>query len=443
MDAEADSYAPRISDLQPSPCGDYGLACRPPTIWYMAQGYPVRGGHEAHILHYATEIRRHGFDTRVVVPDPLPVEEHLFIRQLRERGIPLESIADGVALRTNANFAALALPWAVAQMVKGRRPSFEAFRSNLQSRFTASGLREKIERDRPDIIHIFGRLADNLWDVLPVERVVFHHATEGRVDPHWTPEELARFRRFAEAGAVNFAPGRGVADNVRREFGIQRRIEPIFTICPDAAPAELIRKTITPTAAPCKPLRFGIVCRMIEEKGIAHLLEALRLFLARHRDVQFVFAGRGVLEETIDAFVEQHELDSVRRVPEFGSPVEALEQMDVFVHPSTSDAMPMAVAEAIMCARPCIVSRIGGLPDLVRDGVEGFVIEPGSAEAIAAAMERFVEMSSPAFADMCARARARYEDVCAPRQVAVGVAEFYREIVSRNQPDSEGEETTA
>ena len=42
------------------------------TVWYMAQGFPVSGGIEAHIVNYATELREHGCQVKVVVPDALP-----------------------------------------------------------------------------------------------------------------------------------------------------------------------------------------------------------------------------------------------------------------------------------------------------------------------------------------------------------------------------------
>jgi glycosyltransferase involved in cell wall biosynthesis len=61
---------------------------------------------------------------------------------------------------------------------------------------------------------------------------------------------------------------------------------------------------------------------------------------------------------------------------------------DAVLHPSTDDGMPNVVLEAMACARPVVVTRAGGLADLVRDGVNGFVVgERSLDEAIARALE--------------------------------------------------------
>ncbi len=397
-----------------------------PVIWYMAQGYAIRGGHEAHLLHFATEMRRHGFDTKIVVPDALPQTEHLFMRQLRERGIPLESLLDHVSHRATSLTALLFLPWALRESAVGRPPKWGRLRAFVGGRCVAAALRDKIKRENPDIIHILGRMADDLWDVFPAERCVFHHGTEGKVDASWTAEELRHFVDFAERAAVNLAPGQGVAENVHREFGIKRPIEPLFTICPDAA-GEISRRDVQD--AEKRQTRFGILCRMTEEKGIYTLLEALRLYCEKYGAIDFTFAGSGRLECNIADFIHANGLDGVRQVPEFESPVEILSTLDVFVHPSISDAMPMAVAEALMCGLPCIVTKIGGLPDLVRDGREGVLIEAASAGAIEKAMEQVASVGQAERVAMSERARRRYEDVCLPASVGGRLECIYRRLL--------------
>ena len=180
------------------------------------------------------------------------------------------------------------------------------------------------------------------------------------------------------------------------------------------------------------PLRFGMLCRMTPEKGIHDLLSALRLYRDRRGAVDFLLAGGGALEAEVRACVSQHALQGVRVVSTFESPVELLRTMDVFVHPSLSDAMPMAIAEALMCGLPCIVTRIGGIPDLVRDGQEGYLIEPGQPAQIVAAMERFQDMTPDGRAAFARRARARYEEVCRPDRVGAIVAGHYRQILAES-----------
>jgi glycosyltransferase involved in cell wall biosynthesis len=176
-------------------------------------------------------------------------------------------------------------------------------------------------------------------------------------------------------------------------------------------------------------LRFGILCRFAPQKGIAYILEALRIFRERHGIVQFTFAGQGPMEAEIRQFVDSHALPHVH-IERVRSASEILSGMDVFVHPGLDDAMPVSLVEALMCGVPCIATRVGGVPDLIRDGMEGLLIEPASAGQILQAMERFAAMSPAERLGFRQRARARYEECCLPEKVGALVADHYRQILN-------------
>jgi glycosyltransferase involved in cell wall biosynthesis len=389
----------------------------------MAAGYGLPAGIEAHILHYATELRNHGFDTGVVVFKPLPAAKHRFLEALESRGIPIASLqADGAA-RARNRIRALKPIWiAYTALVKRRKPNLTSFTLWSEGRAGVRELERRLAEERPDVIHVFGRLRTDAWDKLPAARTIHHEMMTGTVDRHWTEAELNDFRAYAERVARYFAPGTGVAENVHREFGIRREIVPIFTMCPDEANAE------RGTRNAGTPLRFGVICRLTGQKGIFYLLEALKQYRDRHGDVDFTFGGIGPLENEIQAFARQHALAKVR-VVRVVSPAELLGGLDVFVHPSVDDAMPMSIAEALMCGVPCVVCRVGGCADLVRDGQEGFVIEPRRTDLILASMERFAGMGVEEFTAFRRRARQRYEDVCRPDRVGTFVAGIYRSVL--------------
>lgn len=407
-----------------------------PLVWYMTQGYSIRGGHEAHLLHFATEMRRRGFNTRLVVLDELPREEHRFMVLLRERGIPLRGVRAPRGLRVSL-LVALARPfWSAAMWMFGRRAAAGALRDYLANRVAARDLRRLLRQEQPDLIHIMGRLSDYAWPLLPASRCLLHHGTEGRRDGTWDEAEWRAFCDFARAAAKNFAPGSGVADNLRRSFGITCPIVSVFTICPDQPGEEWAAGRLPEDAD--RPLRFGLLARLTPEKGIRVLLDALRAYQSRHGSVDFCFIGSGVLEEDIRGYLAQYRLEGVRLQTEFSAPADVLRNLDVFVHPSVSDAMPMAVAEALMCGLPCIVTRVGGLPDLVRDGKEGLLIEPDQPEPIVHAMERFQAMPAAERARYRKRARARYEEVCIPERVGDVLEMEYRAVLGACAPVGQG-----
>jgi len=63
-----------------------------------------------------------------------------------------------------------------------------------------------------------------------------------------------------------------------------------------------------------------------------------------------------------------------------------LRRMHIVAHPSLTDSRPMAVLEAMAWGRPVVASRVGGLPELIEDGVTGRLVPAGDAEQLAEAL---------------------------------------------------------
>jgi L-malate glycosyltransferase len=95
-----------------------------------------------------------------------------------------------------------------------------------------------------------------------------------------------------------------------------------------------------------------------------------------------------------------HLLGSRRDVPD------VLAAADVFCHPSRAEALPLAVLEAMFAARPIVASSVGGIPEVVREGVDGLLVPPEDPAALAAALRRALE-GAPFRASLGAHARER------------------------------------
>jgi len=405
----------------------------PPKVWYLAFGYPRPRGIEVYLLHYATEMKRHGFDPRIVVFDPLPAERHWCLAALAERGIPIESLADDDAwrgcLRRGLDLAGgLVSAWA-----RGRRPDGKALHRLATKRGSIRRLQKRLGDERPDIIHVKGRIITEAWDILPPRRTIIHIATRGHRDPSWSDAEVGSFRAFAERAARVFAPGSGVAETFKREFGVSRPVTTIFTMAPDALGAEsaALRLRETHTGEGGRSRRFGTLCGFSPGKGIEDILEALLRFRQQGRELPFTFAGEGEMEGMVREFVASKQIQDVQIV-RVKSPAEVLALMDVLVLPSESEAMPLAIVEGFMCCRPCIATRVGGIPDLVRDGVEGMLIEAHAPDQLFVAMRAFAAQDDSEFAGFAERARQRYESVCSSGRVGQEVAAHYRDIMAQN-----------
>ncbi len=412
------------------------MTLRPsPRVWLMAAGFGVPGGIEAHILHYAVEMRRRGWDVRVVIFSDYPTPAHRFMDALDAEGVARLSLQTIGASRSHARYLSRLVPWMIMQALRGRTHGLDALRSWLVAQDQVAVFRKLYEGAPPDVIHVFGRLPHLAWSALPPERTIFHQMMTGDIDGVWTDAEIQGFVDFTDRCASFLVPGEGVAANLRRFFHVKGDMTPVFTLCPDAVGKDEARELIrmrSSRQSEENELRFGVICRLTEQKGISYLLDALLEFSKRHRGVRFAFAGEGDLENMIRVFITKHDLKNVT-IEKVVDPVSFLSGIDVFVHPSVGDAMPMAIAEALMCGLPCIVSRVGGCPDLVRDGEDGFVIDPRQTEEILDRLERFASMSSEERSGFALRARERYESVCLPEAVGDVVEEHYRAIMERGR----------
>jgi glycosyltransferase involved in cell wall biosynthesis len=77
--------------------------------------------------------------------------------------------------------------------------------------------------------------------------------------------------------------------------------------------------------------------------------------------------------------------------------VAALDRATVLLLPSTSEGLGRVVIEAFLRARPVVGARVGGIPDLVQDGENGLLVDPGAPSSIATAVVRV--LSDPELAE--------------------------------------------
>jgi len=138
------------------------------------------------------------------------------------------------------------------------------------------------------------------------------------------------------------------------------------------------------------PLVFALG-KFIERKGFDYLIEAIAM-LQESQPVQLMIGGRGPLKEALQQQVSN--LGIVDRVvfldyiPDDELPA-YYTVADVCVSPSIIDlqgdteGLGMVLLEALACETPCVASRVGGIVDIVQDGINGFLVEPKNSAEIA------------------------------------------------------------
>ena len=151
------------------------------------------------------------------------------------------------------------------------------------------------------------------------------------------------------------------------------------------------------------------VGRLVEEKGLADLLEALCLLRDRHNDMTLLVIGEG---QERASFERQSAERGLTGQVFFGGWVEP-EQLfdyfaaaDIFTAPSRTEAQGLTIIEAMMAGRPVVATRTGGIVDSVAHEVSGLLISERSPNELAAAITRLV--NDPELAQRLGR-RAHHE----------------------------------
>ena len=175
---------------------------------------------------------------------------------------------------------------------------------------------------------------------------------------------------------------------------------------------------------------IGTVANLRATKGYPDLLEAARAVLDRVPNARFVAVGRGPLEAELR---EQHaRLKLGTRFHFLGfrpAAVPVMAGFDIFCLPSHHEGLPVALMEALALGLPSVVTRVGGVTELVTDGDDAVVVPPGQPALLAGALTSLA--LDPVRRDAIARrARARADTFDSGRaeQTIEGV---YREMVGR------------
>jgi len=158
-------------------------------------------------------------------------------------------------------------------------------------------------------------------------------------------------------------------------------------------------------------------------KGHRYLVEALGLLKDRRREAHVAVAGRGDLAETLQA--QARTLGVADRLHLLGLRDDipnVLAGADMFVLPSVSEGLPVALLEAMFAGRPIVASDVGGVRAALLGGEAGFLVQPGDPLALARAIDQL--LSDPAEARVLAERAARH--AAAEYDSAVMVARYAR-----------------
>jgi glycosyltransferase involved in cell wall biosynthesis len=196
-------------------------------------------------------------------------------------------------------------------------------------------------------------------------------------------------------------------------------------VLPNAAPAPIDGPV--PDPAPAGQARLLYIGGFHDPvKGGEVLLDALPAIVARHPGVQVTIAGPGEPPARLAAvngratWLGWLDADAKAR---------ALREADIFLMPSTSEGLPVALLEAMAYGKPIVATRVGGIPDVLADGTEGMLVPPGDVAALADAVATLV--GDPDRAWRLGRAAKERVAELGPDTIAKRLDLVYQEVIGR------------
>ena len=148
---------------------------------------------------------------------------------------------------------------------------------------------------------------------------------------------------------------------------------------------------------PCEDALIGVVARLEAEKGHTHLIAAMPAVLARAPKTWLAIVGEGSLCDALRAQARALPAAVRDRIVFTGrrDDISAITgELDIAVLPSLREAQGISILEAMARRKPVVATAVGGIPEVVADGVSGFLVPPADPGALADALIRLARSPS-------------------------------------------------
>jgi len=170
---------------------------------------------------------------------------------------------------------------------------------------------------------------------------------------------------------------------------------------------------------------IGTVGRLVPVKGLEPFLRAARLVRERRADLKVLIVGEGPSETRLHALSRDLTLEqNVLFLGHRADCYDLMALMDVFVLPSLSEGIPMALLEAMALSRPVVATRVGGIPEVIEHEVSGLLVDAGQDSALAGACLAMIDDRDRA-QRLGIAARIRIEQAFTAQAMADRVAGLY------------------
>ena len=248
-----------------------------------------------------------------------------------------------------------------------------------------------IRNARPDIVHIHSRRGADIWGGIAAALAKTDAVITRRVDNPEHPWIVkAKYKPYYRVITIS--------------EGIKR------VLLSEGVPLKKI--TCIPSAINTRPFEgdcqrswfykefnlnskdkiIGVIAQLISRKGHRYLINAAPEILKKSPHTMFIFFGKGPLKKQLRRLCDENNIANRVYFAGFRTDLERiLPCLDLIVHPATMEGLGVSLLQAAASRLPIIANRVGGIPEIVHDRVNGYLVNPGNIKEIIRAVINLLE----------------------------------------------------
>lgn len=175
----------------------------------------------------------------------------------------------------------------------------------------------------------------------------------------------------------------------------------------------------------------GTIAILKPRKGISYLIDAAKTVIKEYPDVRFLIIGSGPLEKKLKEEVRSLGLQEYIVFQNYYEHIlEIYESINLLVLPSLTEGIPAVLLEAMAFGVPVVATGVGGVPEMIEDGISGILVPPKNPEALAEAIIKIYK--NPELASKMAKsARTRFEKSFTAEMMARQYEKVYEELLRK------------
>ena len=184
------------------------------------------------------------------------------------------------------------------------------------------------------------------------------------------------------------------------------------------------------TKIPNSKIIIGAIGRFIQAKDFATLIEAAAILKKQNIDFEIFILGDGELRVELESLKNALNLQLEVKMPGFQNDIDKwLRMFDIFVISSIREGQPLVLLEAMANGLPIVATKVGGIPDTLKNGEEGILVEPRDPEKLSSAIMKLIKYENLRI-KYGKNARERVKNNFSIKEVCQQYVEFYTKILS-------------